>query len=194
MNCFCASPRCDGRGVFRAVRYSLPMADNVALSRALALHSSVADALLAAAEAFPPERWHEPIAEGKWTTAQIVSHLIATYDILLSDLRTGVGMRVLTKWWQRVLLRIFLVPRLLAGGKFPKTARAPRETRPTTVFEKPDAIDLFRERSRELEEEARKAPARTKITHAYFGSASVAAGVTLCSRHIEHHLVQLPRE
>ncbi len=163
------------------------------MSKALALHSSAVAAFLAAAEAMPAARWHEPVAEGKWTSAQIVSHLIATYDILLSDLRTGVGMRVLTKWWQRVLLRIFLVPRLLAGGKFPKTARAPRETRPATVFEQPEAIELFRERSKELEDEARRAPASKQITHAYFGSASVADGVTMCSRHIEHHLAQLPR-
>lgn len=169
------------------------MADSPSMSKALALHSSASAALLAAAESMPAARWHEPVAEGKWTSAEIVSHLIATYDILLSDLRTGVGMRVITKWWQRAVLRVVLVPRLLAGKAFPKNARAPRETRPETVFEQAPAIDLFRERSKEIIEETRKAPASKRITHAYFGSASVADGITMCSRHIQHHLAQLPR-
>lgn len=163
------------------------------MNKALEIHASASTALLAAAEAVPSGRWHEPVAEGKWTSAQIVAHLIATYDILLSDLRHGTGMRVLTSWWQRILLRATLVPRLLAGKPFPKNARAPRETRPETVLEQAAAIELFRERTREIEEEARKAAPSKRISHAYFGFASVAHGVQLCARHIQHHLAQLPR-
>ena len=159
------------------------------------LHSDVAAGLAASAEQVPGERWLVPRAEGKWTPAEIVEHLNLVYDTLLRELATGEGMKVRTKWWQRVMLRLRLLPKLLRDGRFPKGARAPRETRPAAG--NPDqqtAVSGFRERAARFESSAADAIAsrkRVRLTHAYFGRSNVAEGVLLCTRHLEHHRDQL---
>jgi hypothetical protein len=49
------------------------------------------------------------------------------------------------------------------------------------------AVERFERMARELDEAARTAPPAQRITHADFGAYSVARGVLLCARHIEHH-------
>ncbi|HVT45153.1 MAG TPA: DinB family protein [Thermoanaerobaculia bacterium] len=163
-----------------------------ALRRALELHDASAEALLAAATSVADGRWHDALAEGKWTPAQIVAHLIATYDILLQELRGGEGMKIRTRFFQRILLRLLLRPGLLAGRGFPKRAPAPRETRPAERGpDRDEALSMFRERCGELQTLAIAAPPSQRLTHAYFGTAPVDQGLTLCARHIDHHRAQL---
>lgn len=141
----------------------------------------------------PEEEWFVPMSEGKWSPAEVLAHLVSTYDTLLRELAGGAGMAIRTKLWQRWLLRLTVVPRLLAGGAFPKGAVAPRETRPGGVVDRAESIALFRRRAAELDEAVRLAKDGQRITHAYFGSATVAHGVLLCVRHIQHHTAQLIR-
>ena len=161
------------------------------------IHATAAADLLAAAEGVSRDAWLAPRAEGKWSPAEVVEHLNLAYDAMLKDLAGGGGMKIRTKWWQRMLLRFTLVPKLLRGGPFPANARAPRETRPAIA--NPDqsaAIAGFRERSERFAGEASRAIAsrrRVRLTHAYFGRASLAEGVLLCARHIQHHHKQLPQ-
>jgi hypothetical protein len=166
------------------------------LEAARALHREAAADFVAAASAVPAQRWSEPLGEGKWTPAQVVEHLNLAYDLLLAELAGGAGMQVRTRRWQRWLLRLTLVPRLLRGAPFPAGARAPRETRPTGAgLPQAAAIAAFRDRAERFDVAAAAAAeqgSRRRITHAYFGSASVADGVTLCARHIGHHRGQLP--
>lgn len=159
----------------------------------LALHGSAVDALVAKAEGVPEAEWFVPTSEGKWSPAEVLAHLVSTYDTLLRELAGGPGMAIRTKLWQRWLLRLTVVPRLLAGGAFPKGAVAPRETRPGGVLNREESITLFRRRAAELDEAVRNANDGQRITHAYFGSATVAHGVLLCTRHIQHHATQLVR-
>ncbi|HUP48778.1 MAG TPA: DinB family protein [Thermoanaerobaculia bacterium] len=160
------------------------------------LHSEVAASLAASAERIPADRWLTPRAEGKWTPAEIVEHLNLVYDALLRELNGGGAMKIRTKWWHRVLLRWTLVPKLLRGEPFPAGARAPRETRPAAANRDQQAAVLgFRERAARLESSAQEAlnsgPRRARLTHAYFGSATVKEGVLLCARHIVHHHQQM---
>jgi hypothetical protein len=155
------------------------------------LHQEAAAGVASAVERIPAEVWLRPRSDGKWSPADTMTHLLLTYDTLQRELEGGKGMGIITKLWQRVLLRIFLVPKLLRGGAFPKNARAPRELRPQTPpLSQADAIAKFRVRAAEFEAAAEKAR-DGKLTHAYFGAASVTDGLLLCTRHMQHHQKQL---
>ena len=159
------------------------------------LHASVAAELAGTAAVIPSQRWLEPRQPGKWSPAEIVEHLTLAYDTLLREMEGGGGMQIRTKLWQRILLRLTLVPRLLRGAPFPANARAPRETRPSVS--NPDqnaAVARFRERAAKLEAAADAAVVsrrRVRLTHAYFGSSALPEAMLLCARHVLHHQKQL---
>ncbi|HEX2834334.1 MAG TPA: DinB family protein [Thermoanaerobaculia bacterium] len=162
--------------------------------RVLDTHSQAAKSLAEAAEQIPPEQWLTPRAEGKWSPGHVLQHLNQTYDVLLRELRGGIGMAVQTTLWQRMLLRLTVVPKILRGGWFPSGARAPREIRPAEpAADKDAAIAKFRALSKEFDSAAVKAQANggQKLSHAYFGRSGVPDSVLLCTRHIEHHDRQL---
>lgn len=169
------------------------MQNDASLAKALALHTSVALDLVARAERIPESAWFTPIDEGKWSPAELLAHLVCTYDVVLRELRGGSGMAIRTKLWQRLLLRLTVLPGMMAGRGFPKGAIAPRETRPQGTSNQAESVALFRARANELDTTVRSAPGSRRLTHAYFGSAKLADGVTLCARHIEHHAAQLVR-
>ncbi|HYH06397.1 MAG TPA: DinB family protein [Thermoanaerobaculia bacterium] len=155
------------------------------------VHQEAAASVAATIEQIPADVWLRPRADGKWSPADTLNHLLLTYDTLQREMEGGTGMVVITRMWQRVLLRLLLVPKLLRGGAFPKNARAPRELRPTAPpLDQAAAAAKFRARAAAFEAAAEKAQDR-RITHAYFGSASVANGVLLCTRHMQHHQKQL---
>lgn len=165
------------------------------LERSLRLHERVAHELADAAASVEPSRWFEPVAPGKWSAAQIVEHLNCTYDILLQELGGGTGMEIRTSRLTRALLWMTIVPRIVFLGRFPRRAPAPRETRPVASepLGQTEAIEGFRARAEEVDRAVRAARPEQKITHAYFGAASLANGVVFCARHIQHHGAQLPR-
>lgn len=162
------------------------------------VHSEAAADLARAAERVPPDKWLAPREEGKWSPAEIVEHLSLAYDVFLRELGGGAGMQIRTKLWQRIYLRLLLVPRLLRGEPFPAGARAPREIRPANPS--PDqaaAVASFRDRAARFDaatDTAQRSGSRLKLTHAYFGSASLDDAVLLCARHVQHHRQQLPNQ
>src|ERR1044071_3972161 len=159
---------------------------------ALRFHGSAASAFAAAAEAIAPDAWDRPRWEGKWSPAQITDHLIRTYDVLLREIGGGGGMKVRTRPWMRLLLRLTLMPRILRSGRFPARAPAPPEIRPSqTPPDQRSGVELFRQRAGEFEAAAQKAGPQARMTHAYFGALPLADGVVFCARHLEHHRNQL---
>ncbi len=159
------------------------------------LHAKAVDELLSVASRIPEERWKRPRAEGKWSPAETLEHLAVAYDVLLRELETGVGMKVVTSAWQRLLLRFTMVPRILRGGAFPAGARAPRETRPQMpAADQATAIAVFRDKADRFASTIaakRAARPRAQLTHAYFGRSSLANALLLVARHVEHHRKQL---
>lgn len=159
---------------------------------ALRIHGSAASAFAAAAEAVEPEAWDRPVAEGKWSPAQITDHLIQTYDVILREVGGGGGMKVRTSFLIRLFLSLTYKPRILRGGWFPARAPAPREIRPSkTPRGQQEGVALFRQRAEEYETAVQSKP-EARLTHAYFGALAPAEGVLFCARHIEHHARQLP--
>ena len=75
-------------------------------------------------------------AEGKWTPAQIVQHLILGYEAGLRELDGGVGLTVVVPWWKRIALRWTILPRILAG-RFPAGARGAEGGPPDDGFPSP---------------------------------------------------------
>lgn len=171
------------------------MASESSWARATEAHTAAAEGLVAAVRALPEEAWRRPVAGGKWTPAEIVQHLERTYDVALRELAGGDGMAVVTRPWQRLLLRATIVRRILRGKGFPGGARSPRELRPESdPGVREEALASFREKAERFEaaaEQARRENAGARISHAYFGVFSVADGVLLCARHVEHHTAQL---
>ena len=158
------------------------------------LHATAADEVVATAERVPADRWLQPRAEGKWSPAEVIEHLTLAYDVLLRELAGGPGMVIRTKLWQRLLLRFTMLPKILRGGGFPAGARAPRETRPVlTTTDQRTAIAAFRDRASQIAAAAVEAEKRggVKLTHAYFGRASVCNSMLMCARHLQHHQQQI---
>jgi len=164
-------------------------------SEAFACHGSAVSSFASAAEAIEPAAWHLPRAAEKWSPALVTGHLILSYEVLMDELGGGAGMRIVLPAWKRLFLRFTLLPRLLRGDGFPRRAPAPPEIRPADAPPDPaSGAALFRQRAQEFETavqnaRARKPPAR--ITHAYFGTVSLARAVLFCARHVEHHQSQL---
>ena len=158
-----------------------------------AIHTRAVDDLVATATSVESARWLTPRAEGKWSPAEVVEHLNLAYDVMLREMSGQGGMEIRTKWWQRVLLRFTIVPKILRGDGFPTGARAPKETRPSlTTTDQRMAIEAFRDRAKRFTvaiEDARQRGQR--LTHAYFGKASTKPTLLLVARHIEHHAKQL---
>jgi hypothetical protein len=160
----------------------------------LADHSNAVAEYMTAAGRFASPDWMRPLAPGKWTPAELTSHVTEAYRVLRAELGGATGMRLLGSRLQRLVLRYTLLPRLLAGRPFPAGVRAPRETRPREIVEEPgDALsmlgDLAEAFIRELT--TRAAGARIRLTHAYFGPLSPRQGLRLLTVHTRHHARQL---
>jgi DinB family protein len=160
----------------------------------VARHSAVVDEYLAVARRVGAAGWATPIAAGKWTPAEMTSHLTESYRILRGELAGGPGMQLRLRRLHRIVLRYTVLPRILGEGNFPAGARAPRETRPRDI--ELDPTLALRELSKqahafvqELSDRARDA--RVRLTHAYFGSMSARQSLLLVTVHTQHHARQL---
>lgn len=159
-------------------------------------HRDAVDAFAITAANIAAGRWNEPMAPGKWSPAELALHLALTAEVMLRELATGEGPRVVTTWWQRALLRYTVRPKLLAGGKFPPV-RSPREARPQgPAGEQGATITRLRARAAELEaaiEAAARERPRTRLTHPYLGAFSLEESLRFCALHVRHHHAQLAK-
>jgi hypothetical protein len=160
----------------------------------VARHSAAIEDFLRTSRRVQPERWLQPLAPGKWSPAEITSHLRESYQVLRGELRGAPGMQLRLRPWHRWILRYTVLRRILARGQFPAGARAPRETRPREVTVDPKVAlpalsteaDAF---IQELSDRARSG--RVRLTHAYFGSMSARQSLVLVTAHTAHHARQI---
>jgi hypothetical protein len=163
-------------------------------TRLLAAHSAALDEFVMTSRRVPSNLWKQPLGPGKWTPAEIASHLTESYQILRRELKGAPGMQLRLGPLKRWLLRRTLFPRILATGNFPAGARAPRETRPTNPNSDPvSALQQLTAQAegfaRELSDRARLGQVR--LTHAYFGGMSARQSLALVTVHTRHHARQL---
>jgi hypothetical protein len=160
----------------------------------LAEHSRAVEEYVAAAQGLSVQAWMRPLATGKWTPAEVTSHVTEAYRVLRAELAGSSGMRLLGSRFQRLILRHTVLPRLLRGRPFPLGVRAPRETRPREVVHDPKvALSTLADLTETFAQELTNQAARNKVclTHAYFGPLSAQQGLLLLTAHTRHHARQL---
>ena len=157
-------------------------------------HSAAIQQFVMTVRQLPPDSWSRPLAPGKWTPAEVTSHLAESYRILRTELAGGQGMALRLPRFQCWLVRHTILPRILKTGLFPTGARAPREIRPREVMKDPSAAlaVLTAEANAFMEDLTTRASSRrVHLTHAYFGSMSARQSLQMVAVHNRHHARQL---
>jgi hypothetical protein len=158
-------------------------------------HEGVIRRYLDQAAALDVGMWHRPVAEGKWSPAQITDHLVKTYEILLGQLRGGDGLHVQTSGVARGLFWSPLLRMMLRLQWIPSVARAPKALVPEAIEETREAaLERLRRGASQLERElyARRNEAGLGFTHHLFGRLEALRGVRFATLHTDHHRKQLP--
>ena len=163
---------------------------------ALVEHHAVAvEEYVAAIGGMDLDAWNARRAPDAWSAAEITEHLVRTYAQFAGEARGKNSLRVRVPFLRRLVIRLFIKPRLLAGQIFPR-ARAPRELRPTGGPATPaDGVAMFRVAGegcvRDLQIMSVRRPYRTMV-HPYFGAIPMYELMEFASQHIRHHRRQLP--
>lgn len=140
--------------------------------------------------------WVTPRAEGKWTPAQEVRHIILTYEEFVRQLNGQSPIRLRGGTYTRVLSRAIGLTSILWFGKIPVAVRAPREIRPDP--ETRASSELLAELEQrtatfnQVFEDAWKCTPRPRIQHPLFGKVSLATGIRFLAVHTRHHAAFLP--
>jgi len=156
-------------------------------------HRDAVERFVTLARSVAPGRWGAAPEHAKWSPAQVTEHVALTYEALLRELSGGAALVVRTKWWQRVVLRKFLLSRILKSGRIPAGATAPRELRPSAIALDRDALlEKLRSGAGRLDAELAEQRESARLTHPYFGRLNASAVLRFCAIHTRHHAGQLP--
>ena len=133
-------------------------------------------------------------AEGKWTVAELLEHLVMTYEMALEELagRKSATPRVGTL--KATALRLILLPHIIFHKSIPVRAKAPREIRPTGArSDCSELLELLSTLAEEVVLEARKAHEQRgrKVNHPYFGPIRPLQLIGFLTAHLHHHHRQL---
>ncbi len=157
-------------------------------------HDAAVESFVAGARAVAPERWQTPIGDGKWTPAQITQHVIQTYEVLLSEVRTGQGLTIKTGWATRQVLRLVVLRPIMWFRRIPSGAKAPRPIRPREDgLDQSGAIARLEAVVAEFNGElvAKRDGPGVRLTHHLFGSVDAVDGLDFVAVHTAHHGRQL---
>jgi hypothetical protein len=156
-------------------------------------HRGALAELVAVAAAVDAAAWNAAPADGKWSPAQVVEHLRLTYVVGRRELAGQGGMRVRTRWWQRLVFRPVFLGRILKSGRFPENVPAVSEIRPVDGrFDRETLIAALRDEGEAFLREAEGTAAGAGLTHPFLGRLGLADGVRFLAHHLRHHQRQLP--
>lgn len=157
-------------------------------------HAAALADFIGAASAIPDDAWERPMSSGKWSPAQVAEHLRLTYVVIQNELAGGSGLRIRTPWLLRQLLRLRILPRILATGKLPAGARASSEIRPGNgPFPRAQVLAALQVAANAAEESmARRWDERgAGITHHVFGRVEMKRAMRFLTVHTAHHTRQM---
>jgi hypothetical protein len=160
---------------------------------ALLRHSNAAGRFANTAGSISESSWSEPLADGKWTPAQVTEHLNRTYQVIIGELKGEKGIRIRSPWLLRQVLRQTVLRSIYRKRALPKGARAPSEIVPKLTDETQCAsLERFKELARNFEAavNANRDTGR-KLTHHIFGGIDLLPGLDFIAIHIEHHHRQI---
>jgi len=157
-------------------------------------HFAAVEEFAARAEAVADELWPVAPFPGKWSPGQVAEHVALAYEAILRDLSGGPAMRLRASWWQRALLRRFLLPRILSTGRIPLAATAPREARPgPEAPARAEVLGRLRDGASRLSDAMRSSRDAACAIHPYFGTLRGREILRFCAVHTRHHAPQLDR-
>lgn len=156
-------------------------------------HRTALASYIARAGRLTSERWSAPRAPGKWSPAEISEHLALAYEAGLTELRGGPSLETRMGFWQRLVLRTFVLPKLLAGGALTRPVKAPREIRFPVAGAQAATLARLQEVADSLERELESASSREQVrfSHPYFGSLTAPQALGFCAFHARHHEAQI---
>lgn len=159
-------------------------------------HRDAVAAFAAHVRALSGDEATTPPAAGKWTPAQVTRHLTLTCRAFAAALNTGNDIALCVSPERSRALYHAIVPRVLAGGWFPRGGVSPEIAMPMDQIPVVAlAVDDLEAASGELDDAVAKAFARdakTRTTHPYFGPMFLPELVSFLAAHVEHHRVLLP--
>jgi DinB family protein len=162
------------------------------LETAIAENRAAVGEFMASAQALDGPAWTRARAQGAWTPAQIVEHIVLAYeysrDVVLGTATGGVPRLF------RPLLRRLVVDSTLKAGKFTRKGRAPAVFRPSdTPQAKSELLDRLHRAVAAFESAIRSQhpEARHTVTHPAFGVVPTVDYVRLQAIHARHHRAQL---
>jgi len=160
---------------------------------ALARHSNAANAFANTARSITRESWSEPLAEGKWSPAQVTEHLNRTYQVVIKEIKGGKGIRLRSSWLLRQVLRQTVLRSIYRKRQLPKGARAPSEIVPKVVEgTQVELVERFAALAHDFEEAvSTNRKAGRKLTHHIFGEIELLPGIDFVAIHLEHHHRQI---
>lgn len=159
-------------------------------------HQEAIEAVVVAALAVPAGRWETQPAAGKWSPAEVILHLILTYEHLAREQQGIAGIPLKVPRWKAWALRHLILPRLLAGRPIPPGVRSPREVRPVGALPPAsEAATRLRAMSAEWEGAmtANQVRRTARSVHPMFGPLPLPTMLRFVTLHTRHHCRQLQR-
>jgi hypothetical protein len=160
---------------------------------ALAANRQAMANFLTTARSVANERWAEPIAPGKWSSAQIADHVAVAYEVAVRALKGEAGIRSAPRLL-RPVVRAVAFTGILRKGAFPEKSKGPRVFAPSSGhpgFETTAARMETAVASLESQVRSMQSAARHTFEHPIFGRIGVADYVKFSELHAKHHEQQL---
>jgi len=162
------------------------------IETAIADNRAAVEEFIAAARGIDAAKWGTPMAEGKWSPAQIAEHLAIVYEYNRKVV-TGTAGKGAPKFLQP-LAKWFIVTRTLKAGAFTRKGRAPGIFQPTNT--PAAAASLLTRLAAALagfENDIRSGhpEARHNVAHPFFGTLPTVDYLRLQAIHARHHRSQL---
>jgi hypothetical protein len=160
--------------------------------QAVAEHEAAIEACIAASRRVPDSKWNLAHAEGKWSPAQHVEHVGLSYQMVI-DALSGNPPRARLGRMRQLVLRTFVLPKILRTNVFREGVPAPRETRPPGApQERADVEELLRARAARCIEALLASNRRgARVQHPYFGPLPLLDMLRLGTSHARHHTALL---
>ncbi len=164
------------------------------LEDVIAENRKATERFLATARSVPKEKWAVPVADGKWSPAQIVDHIAVTTEVALKAINGDPSMGSIPKFLRWLPRKLGFDP-TIKNGRFPEKQRGPAIFAPSTGH---PAYEVSVERlnraivALETHVRALIAANQHSFEHTFFGRVGIADYVRFGTLHTEHHERQLP--
>lgn len=174
----------------------VPVVEQADIAALLREHRDAIAAFAQHVSAFSEAETQTPRAEGKWTPAQETRHLALTCRVFARAITTGEDIALCVSPERSRELYQRVVPRVLAGGWFPRGGISPEVAVPgDAIPSTPLAIGDLTQANGEFDGAVAAAYASnptTRTMHPFFGPMLLPELVSFLTAHVNHHRSLLP--